>query len=87
MEEEFEVRIDPGDIELYREVIHNEYQKILENKAAFIQLSGISTNLKIAKLYEILDFFTVDEAPYRMISEIESLIGILNIKSLVEGRI
>ena len=87
MEEEFEVRIDPGDIELYREVIHNEYQKILENKAAFIQLSGVSTNLKIAKLYEILDFFTVDEAPYRMISEIESLIGILNIKSLVEGRI
>ena len=87
MEEEFEVRIDPGDIELYREVIHNEYQKILENKAAFIQLSGVSTNLKIAKLYEILDFFTVDEAPYRMISEIESLIEILNIKSLVEGRI
>ena len=68
-------------------MIHNEYQKILENKAAFIQLSGVSTNLKIAKLYEILDFFTVDEAPYRMISEIESLIGILNIKSLVEGRI
>lgn len=87
MEEEFEVRIDPGDIELYREVIHNEYQKILENKAAFIQLSGVSTNLKIAKLYEILDFFTVDEAPYRMISDIESLIEILNIKSLVEGRI
>lgn len=87
MEEEFEVRIDPGDIELYREVIHNEYQKILENKAAFIQLSGVSTNLKIAKLYEILDFFTVDEAPYRMISGIESLIEILNIKSLVEDRI
>ena len=87
MEEEFEVRIDPGDIELYREVIHNEYQKILENKAAFIQLKGISTNLKIAKLYEIVDFFTVDETPYSMISEIESLIEIMNIKSLVEGRI
>jgi hypothetical protein len=87
MEEEFQVRIDPGDIVIYRELIQDECRKILDNKAAFIQLRGVSTNLKVAKLYEILDFFVVDESPREMISEIESLIEILNIKSLVEGRI
>jgi len=87
MEEEFQVRIDPGDIEIYRDLIHSEYHKILDSKAAFIQLKGVSTNLKIAKLYEILDFFVVDESPTYMIAEVESLIEILNIKSLVEGRI
>jgi hypothetical protein len=87
MEEEFQVRIDPGDIELYRELIHTEYRDILENKAAFIQLEGVSTDLKIAKLYEILDFFTVDGSPYEMLNGVESLIEILNIKSLVENRI
>ena len=87
MEEEFQVRIDPGDIELYRELIHREYRNILENKASFIQLRGVSTDLKIAKLYEILDFFTVDESPREMSNEVESLIEILNIKSLVENRV
>ena len=87
MEEEFQVRIDPGDIELYRELIHREYRNILENKASFIQLRGVSTDLKIAKLYEILDFFTVDESPKEMSNEVESLIEILNIKSLVENRV
>lgn len=87
MEEEFQVRIDPGDIELYRELIHREYSNILENKASFIQLRGVSTDLKIAKLYEILDFFTVDESPKEMANEVESLIEILNIKSLVENRV
>ena len=87
MEEEFQVRIDPGDIELYRELIHREYRNISENKASFIQLRGVSTDLKIAKLYEILDFFTVDESPKEMANEVESLIEILNIKSLVENRV
>lgn len=87
MEEEFQVRIDPGDIEIYRELIHREYRNILENKASFIQLRGVSTDLKIAKLYEILDFFTVDESPKEMSNEVESLIEILNIKSLVENRV
>ena len=87
MEEEFQVRIDPGDIELYRELIHREYRNISENKASFIQLRGVSTDLKIAKLYEILDFFTVDESPREMSNEVESLIEILNIKSLVENRV
>ncbi len=87
MEEEFEVRIDPGDIEIYRELIHSEYRRILESKAAFIQLRGVSTDLKIAKLYEILDFFLFDVDTEERLIEIESLIEFLNIKSLVEGRI
>ena len=71
------------DIQAYKEAIGEEYLVISENMEAFIRYPHASNDRKIIKIYEIIDFFSLENPDNPNIKRMEFVADLLSINELV----
>jgi hypothetical protein len=76
--------LEGEDLQAYKAIIDSEYAVISQNIEAFIRYPHATNDKKIIKIYEIIDFFSLDDQENSRIERMEFVADLLSIKELME---